>query len=274
VYTRCPHCETTFRLTAAQLKAHGGQVRCGKCEQVFQADQYLVEKPARKAAATKGKRAPRKPPMLETAVAPPDQFSLTAPPAPEPVTESAGEPIRPEDIPPPPEPLPLTRAPRVRTSALAWGAGSFLLVLALLAQTLVFYGADLVRWEPALSSTVSTLCAPLPCRRLAHTDLRLLDLVETQVTPHPRYDKALRVRATMVNRASVAQPYPRLEVSLIDSQGQLLARRVYSPQEYQSKTMRLEDGLAPHVATTAQLDITSPGTKASGFEILLLPPKD
>ena len=269
MYTRCPHCETTFRLTAAQLKAHGGQVRCGKCEQVFQADQHLVEKPARKATAAKGKRAPRKPRAPETAVATPDQFNLTAPPAQETVVESAGEPIRPEDIPPP-----LVRPPRVRTGLLAWSTGCMLLILALLAQALVFYGADLVRWEPSLSSTVQAFCAPLPCRRLAHTDLRTIDLVESQVTPHPRYDMALRVRATMVNRANVPQPWPRLEVSLIDSHGQLLARRVYSPQEYRSKTVRVEDGLAPHVAMTAQLDITSPGAKASGFEVLLLPSLD
>jgi len=273
MHTRCPHCETTFRLTAAQLKAHGGKVRCGKCEQIFQADQSLVEKPPRKPAA-KTKRAPRNPPTLDTAIAPPDEFNLTAPPAPDLASESAGEPIRPEDIPPPPKPLPMVQAPRLQTSALAWGAGSLLLIFALLAQGLVFYGADLIRWQPGLASTVSTLCTPLPCRSLAHTDLRKLDLVETQVTPHPRYDKALRVRATMVNRANVPQPYPRLEVSLIDSRGQLLARRVYLPKEYKSRAMRIEDGLSPHVATTAQLDITAPGTKASGFEILLLPPLD
>lgn len=267
MYTRCPHCTTTFRLTAAQLKAHGGQVRCGRCEQVFQADQHLVEKPARKPAAATRKRAPRKSRARDTHA----NTELTGSTTRETPTESAGEPIRPEDIPPPP---PLIRAPRARTGLLAWSAGCLLLILALLAQALVFYGADLVRWEPSLSSTVQALCAPLPCRRLAHTDLRTIDLVESQVTPHPRYDKALRVRATMVNRANVPQPYPRLEVSLIDSHGQLLARRVYSPQEYRSKTVRIEDGLAPHVAMTAQLDITSPGSKASGFEVLLLPSLD
>ena len=270
MYTRCPHCATTFRLTAAQLKAHGGQVRCGRCTQVFQADQYLVEKPARKPAATARKRAPRKPRPREATPPVPE----TVVPAARPAVESAGEPIHPDDIPPPPKSLPLVRPPRVRTGLLAWSVGCALLVLGLLAQALVFYGADLVRWQPALSSTVSTLCAPLPCRRLAHIDLRQLDLVETQVTPHPRYDKALRVRATMVNRANVAQPWPRLEVSLIDSRGQLLARRVYNPQEYQSRTQRADEGLAPHVAVTAQLDITGPGTQASGFEILLLPPLD
>lgn len=41
--TRCPHCETTFRVTAEQLKARHGQVRCGACRGVFDALESLVE---------------------------------------------------------------------------------------------------------------------------------------------------------------------------------------------------------------------------------------
>lgn len=41
--TRCPHCETTFRVTAEQLKARRGQVRCGACREVFDALERLVE---------------------------------------------------------------------------------------------------------------------------------------------------------------------------------------------------------------------------------------
>ncbi len=35
--TRCPHCTTTFRVTPPHLQAHGGDVRCGRCAQVFNA---------------------------------------------------------------------------------------------------------------------------------------------------------------------------------------------------------------------------------------------
>jgi len=35
--TRCPHCATTFRVTPLHLQAHGGDVRCGRCAQVFNA---------------------------------------------------------------------------------------------------------------------------------------------------------------------------------------------------------------------------------------------
>lgn len=44
--TRCAHCHTVFRVTAAQLQAHGGQVRCGRCLQVFDALAALAPEPA------------------------------------------------------------------------------------------------------------------------------------------------------------------------------------------------------------------------------------
>lgn len=39
--TRCPHCQTTFRVSEAQLNAAKGKVRCGKCQQVFNAREYI-----------------------------------------------------------------------------------------------------------------------------------------------------------------------------------------------------------------------------------------
>src|SRR5690349_5460862 len=47
--TRCPACSTVFRVTAMQLAAHGGQVRCGRCHMVFDARTTLVA-PAASAA--------------------------------------------------------------------------------------------------------------------------------------------------------------------------------------------------------------------------------
>lgn len=41
--TRCPHCKTTFRVAADQLKLRGGIVRCGTCSQVFDGNASLVE---------------------------------------------------------------------------------------------------------------------------------------------------------------------------------------------------------------------------------------
>lgn len=41
--TRCPECQTTFRVTPDQLRARAGKVRCGQCQMVFNALDSLIE---------------------------------------------------------------------------------------------------------------------------------------------------------------------------------------------------------------------------------------
>src|SRR5579871_6974388 len=43
VYTQCSNCETIFKLSAEVLRAAGGQVRCGRCGEVFNALARLSE---------------------------------------------------------------------------------------------------------------------------------------------------------------------------------------------------------------------------------------
>jgi predicted Zn finger-like uncharacterized protein len=46
VFTQCSNCETVFKLSAEVLRAAGGQVRCGKCGEVFNALAHLAEDPS------------------------------------------------------------------------------------------------------------------------------------------------------------------------------------------------------------------------------------
>jgi len=43
MYTRCPDCETTFRLGAEDLRRAQGKVRCGDCGNVFNALEFIAE---------------------------------------------------------------------------------------------------------------------------------------------------------------------------------------------------------------------------------------
>ncbi|UCG74455.1 MAG: DUF3426 domain-containing protein [Chromatiales bacterium] len=43
MFTCCPQCETVFRVTANQLRAARGDVRCGNCAHVFNAMEYLAD---------------------------------------------------------------------------------------------------------------------------------------------------------------------------------------------------------------------------------------
>ena len=89
--TRCPACETHFRVTAEQLKARAGRVRCGECQHVFNALDSLIEEPMLVAAPP----APESPlqsvaPVLSGAEAVPaahpdvEELEIAVPPAPTP----------------------------------------------------------------------------------------------------------------------------------------------------------------------------------------------
>lgn len=44
--TRCPACDTIFRVTSEQLRLKAGRVRCGNCQSVFNAFEHLQDAPA------------------------------------------------------------------------------------------------------------------------------------------------------------------------------------------------------------------------------------
>jgi predicted Zn finger-like uncharacterized protein len=43
MYTRCPECNTVFRIARAQLDAADGEVRCGRCNGIFNAREALID---------------------------------------------------------------------------------------------------------------------------------------------------------------------------------------------------------------------------------------
>ncbi|AIO66161.1 zinc-ribbon and DUF3426 domain-containing protein [Burkholderia oklahomensis] len=71
--TRCPHCETVFRLQQEQLALHDGLVRCGHCQLVFDAARTLVPAEPDAAAAQAAPHAPQQQP------APQRLFDATSP---------------------------------------------------------------------------------------------------------------------------------------------------------------------------------------------------
>ncbi|MBQ0130828.1 MAG: zinc-ribbon and DUF3426 domain-containing protein [Comamonas sp.] len=82
--TRCPSCATQFRVVADQLRISEGWVRCGRCQEVFDATQALQEGAAPAAVApvvTPPAAAPE--PVAPASKAPAPAFAPASEPAPE-----------------------------------------------------------------------------------------------------------------------------------------------------------------------------------------------
>jgi predicted Zn finger-like uncharacterized protein len=98
--TRCPHCQTTFRIRLEQLAAAKGAVRCGSCLQVFKAADHIVSGAKVSEVATKSpvSASPaQEPPVQESEVHEvkveeiefPAADHITPHPTEEPATDSA-----------------------------------------------------------------------------------------------------------------------------------------------------------------------------------------
>lgn len=88
--TRCPQCQTRFKVVDDQLRISDGWVRCGKCKAVFDALTHLAA--SAPAAAPAGTQAPAEHPAVATQapVVAPSQVASPAVPTPSPEPAQAG----------------------------------------------------------------------------------------------------------------------------------------------------------------------------------------
>ena len=110
------------------------------------------------------------------------------------------------------------------TAPIIWG--SLVIVLALGAVTqLAWFNRDaLLRAYPALAPRVEQLCKSLRCEPIRFRDVSAIELLNRQVSQHPRYRNALLASATMVNNAEYMQPFPDVELLIFATDGQVISR--------------------------------------------------
>lgn len=250
MYTRCPECQTAFKITIAQLKACDGLVRCGRCDSIFRADLRLFA------------------PAADVATATPEEEQITFSLEEQQEDASERRKIGEREIPVVSD-LSLFQAPRKGMPTAVWAAGALVVALLLFGQFAYFYRNELAQLPP-LRPHLAQFCDVVRCE-LAPPAALAPELAQTRIAPHPRYANALRIRADLANRTSRAQALPLVEVSLTDSNGQLLARRTFTPRQYLESSVRAATTIAPNVVVAALLDVTNPDGKAAGYEVQLVP---
>ncbi len=268
--TRCPACETVFRITAQQLRAHRGEVRCGRCETVF--DAFLGLAPLPEA------RIPEPTPAVPAPVEPPPWPPAAAAPTPPAFRDgAAGTPIATGPLPlpePSAEIIGWQASPEEKTARWGWGVGSGVLLLLLAAQSAYLYRDELAARYPAAKPYLAQACAQLGCgiplpRRPEALAIEGSDL---QV-PDPAQPQRLVLNAAFRNRAPVAVESPAIELTLTDPQEKTVARKVFRPADYLPKgAAELSQGIPPGNEISVSLRLDTQGLNAAGYRLFLFYP--
>ncbi|MFZ9428966.1 MAG: zinc-ribbon and DUF3426 domain-containing protein [Burkholderiaceae bacterium] len=251
---RCTHCQTIFRISGPQLAAAQGWVRCGQCQHVFDAaanlvspDGQAIQVPTVQAEEAPVPQQPAVPyqPMPDIDLELPDLGALK--PEPEPVAAASDAPVA------PPAPAPLAAQPPV--AAPRQGAPIALpVLLSVSLVALLVYAArgHIGQAWPEARPVVSSVCASLGCRLPA---LRQLESVSIEGSSLSLDDKTghhtLRIQLRHVGDWPVA--VPAFDLSILDDQGTVVARRMLDPMAFSPATAQLDPGGEAELAIVLNL---------------------
>ena len=148
----------------------------------------------------------------------------------------------------------------------------FLVLLATLGiQLAVFRSTEIANALPALRPLLELVCQRVDCRYNGPIDVDRIQLVSRDIRDHPARPDALLIKATLVNRAPFAQPFPDMEITLSDLTGAVVARRRFHPREYLGSYWQPFLLMRPNQPVQITLEVLNPGQDAVNFEFAFKP---
>ena len=146
-----------------------------------------------------------------------------------------------------------------------WVAGVALFAFMLAVQVVHSQRNDLVK-SPGIGPVIAGTYAFFGLTLLAPTDISAYELRQWGAASDPNEANRLMLRASIVNRATYAQPFPLLRLVLQDRFGGTLGMRDIAPADYLPGA-DARGLLRPGERADAVIRIVDPGTEAVGFEL-------
>ena len=197
MYTQCSHCKAIFRVTMKELTAAQGKLRCGECNDVFNAMETLSTKLPGQGAT--------------------DSDRITFNTLNQQSRENEAVASQHQQA-----PLPgiLTQTHRHKKGFNLKHPGKSIHSLWLIALISL------------LCLTLATQVWLTKDQLFENRDPEKIKMVSRKVFAHPGQKDALVITASIRNTASYPQPYPYLEATLMDNNRRVVALRRFRPEEY------------------------------------------
>lgn len=83
-------------------------------------------------------------------------------------------------------------------------------------------------------------------------------------------DRSQLLRVSISNQAAFAQPYPNLQLTLLDYAENPFSRRIFRPQDYLPEAPNATSTMLPGAITAISLNIAALKTKVGGYTLKLI----
>ncbi len=269
MYTKCPECRAVFQVTTEQLNMAEGLVRCGICDAVFNGKEHIEEDHDPNETVENSQQ-------LQHIV---DTQDVTHESWPNDALEEESsnhnlkenEQLSDDDT--------LTDAERIPTvirddfggnvltktnspiQITVFTLGAIGLAIFLLGQISYWQSIDILP-----RTWVNGFCETIGCGANQHRDLSAMKILNRNIYSHPNVNKALMITTSFVNQGKTAQAYPSLEITLLDTQGKIVAVRRFSPKDYLVNKSLTDKLMPPNQPVGARLEVLDPGSDVIAYE--------
>lgn len=257
MYTQCNNCQAIFRVTLKELTSAQGLLRCGECGSTFDAmkslsttlpeDRKFIKKEEGITVSQQKKQQIKK-----------DKIYLT------PLAKARNE-LKKEV---PDASYELKRKHKTHSTKfllIALISLSFLL----LAQIL-YKQKDWLSEQPITAGVTRAFCKITGCQIEKRRDISKIDMLNKNIYSHPNQPNALVVSASLENKAKFNQPFPLIEISLLDSKSNIIALRRFTPKEYLRENFNSGALMISNKSTDFKVHIADPGKDAIRFQFKFL----
>lgn len=298
----CPNCQTTFRITNAQLKATNGSMRCGSCLQIFNAMDQVEQPKKEESKETIGysEYTPTTQKKEDPAVQPKQQQPL------EKLVVRRHKPIK-KTRPSQAEKnwtkkgLDPSIKAKVATTPIeydgyhqqsietliqeldkreteksinkqqrkkrAYWIVAACSLMALLTLQFAWFNRNTLSLNPTLRPTYATVCKLLPCSLPPLANINAIRIIDLVVRSHPDRENALQIDAVIMNDDRHPQPFPDLKLTFTDINGRLVADRTFTPFEYLGGDLADSQEMPNAQPIRIGLEILDPGERAVNYQL-------
>lgn len=155
---------------------------------------------------------------------------------------------------------------------LAWAVLNSCALLLLLGQYTYHNFAQLARHDTT-RPWLAMVCPVINCQLPSKVDIQQIKSSNLIVRSHPEFSGALLVDAIIYNRAPFSQPFPLLEFTFSDQQGQALASRVFKPQEYLAGELAGQQQMPQQTPIHIALEILEPSGGVVNYSLNFVSPE-
>ncbi|MFW5432363.1 MAG: zinc-ribbon and DUF3426 domain-containing protein [Methylophilaceae bacterium] len=288
--TSCPKCETQFVLNDDLIEAYQGDVQCGSCEHVFNAQNRLTGIDDDITSAEDYQASLEDTVTLEENDDNQDEEIIL-------VAEEATElddPIETKhtigDLPSNaeitlnPEPTLDINKPsfikdfstedikpaKTKKHLVLFSMFSLLLLLTAALQTIYYMRVKIAAEYPQFKPLLMKACAQLQCEIGLPQNLDFITIGDSDMQEDDNYQSVINFSSSFKNTANYAQAYPSIELTLTNSAEKVVIKKLIRPEDYLTEDTKIESGIPGGEISAIKLPLHVHEDAVAGYRMLLV----